>query len=83
MVLISRVLVQYVTELKRFGHVVPMHIPHERSAAMAKMSDTVSILFEFKHCTFQYNGDSTGPNPMHMHICSSYKPLLRAAGKIQ
>ena len=45
-VLISRVLVQYVPELKPFGHVVPMHIPHEMSAAMSKMSETVSILLE-------------------------------------
>ena len=47
-VLISRVLVQYVPELKPFCHVVPMHILHEMSAAMAKMSETVSILLKFK-----------------------------------
>ena len=40
-VLISRVLVQYVPELKQYADVVPLHIPHEMSSELAKKSEIV------------------------------------------
>lgn len=42
-VLISRVLVQYVPELKQFGDVVPLHIPHSMSSEMTKKSEMVRL----------------------------------------
>lgn len=40
-VLISRVLVQYVPELKQYADVVPLHIPHEMSSELEKKSEIV------------------------------------------
>jgi hypothetical protein len=42
--LISRVLVQYLPELEKYGCLVPSHIQHEKSSEMAKKIDIVSVL---------------------------------------